>query len=38
LHEVLSRENDAQLISRDKDFQELKDITISKLPEDFISN
>jgi predicted nucleic acid-binding protein len=38
LHAVLSRENDAQLISRDRDFQELRFITISKFPEDFISN
>ena len=33
LHAILSRDNDAQLITRDKDFQKLKDITKSELPE-----
>ena len=36
LHAILARENYAQLISRDRDFDKLKDITIVKLPEDFI--
>lgn len=36
LHAILSRENNAQLISRDKDFDKLRNITIAKLPEDFI--
>ncbi|MFQ5531756.1 MAG: type II toxin-antitoxin system VapC family toxin [Candidatus Nanoarchaeia archaeon] len=36
LHAILTRENYAQLISRDKDFDKLKNITIAKLPEEFI--
>lgn len=36
LQAILSRDNDFQLISRDKHFERLKDITIVKLPEDFI--
>ncbi|MCH7568764.1 MAG: PIN domain-containing protein [Nanoarchaeota archaeon] len=36
LHAILSRDNYAQLISRDIHFEQLKDITAVKLPEDFI--
>jgi len=36
LHAILSRDNDLQLISRDRHFERLKDITIVKKPEDFI--
>lgn len=36
LHAVLARDNEAHLITRDWHFQKLKDIIISKLPEDFI--
>ncbi len=36
LHAILARENNAQLISRDKDFDEIRYITIAKLPEEFI--
>lgn len=36
LHAVLSRDNFLQLISRDKHFEKLKDIAITKIPEDFI--
>jgi len=36
LHAISTRENNAQLISRDKDFEKLRNITIPKLPEDFI--
>lgn len=36
LHAVLARDNEACLITRDNHFQKLKDITVSKLPEDFI--
>lgn len=35
-HAILARDNEAQLITRDYHFQKLKDITIPKLPEDFI--
>lgn len=34
LHAILCRDNDAQLISRDKDYEKLKHITKAKLPED----
>ena len=36
LHAILSRENNAHLISRDYDFDKLRNIAIAKLPEDFI--
>jgi predicted nucleic acid-binding protein len=36
LHAVLSRDHEAQLVSRDWDFQKLKDITKAKLPEDLL--
>lgn len=36
LHAIICRDNNLQLISRDLDFERLKDITRSKLPEDFI--
>lgn len=36
LHAILSRENNAQLISRDNDFDKLRNITIAKAPEEFI--
>ncbi|MBS3127576.1 PIN domain-containing protein [Candidatus Woesearchaeota archaeon] len=36
LHALLTRENDAQLVSRDRDFEKLKDITITKKPEDLL--
>ena len=36
LHAILARDNNAQLISRDWDFEKLKDISRVKLPEDFI--
>ncbi len=36
LHAILCRDNNLQLISRDLDFEALKDITIVKKPEDFI--
>lgn len=35
-HAVLARDNEARLITRDYHFQKLKDITIPRLPEDFI--
>lgn len=34
LHSILSRNNEAHLISRDEHFQKLKHITIAKKPED----
>lgn len=34
LHAILARDNDAQLISRDRDFKRLKDITQAKMPEE----
>ena len=37
MHAILSRDNEAQLISRDWDFDKLKDITKAKIPEDIIS-
>ena len=36
LHAILCRDNNLQLISRDLDFEKLKDISKAKLPEDFI--
>ncbi|MBI4154938.1 PIN domain-containing protein [Candidatus Woesearchaeota archaeon] len=36
LHAILARDNGAQLISRDWDFEKLKDITSAKKPEDLI--
>ena len=36
LHAVLARDGDAQLVSRDRDFEKLKDITPAKKPEDLI--
>jgi len=36
LHSILSRDNSLQFITRDKHFDRLKYITISKKPEDFI--
>ena len=36
IHAILSRDNEAQLISRDRHFEKLKDITITKATEDFI--
>ena len=36
LHAILCRDNNAQLISRDNDYEKLKHITKTKLPEDFI--
>jgi len=36
LHAILCRDNNAQLISRDWDYEKLKHITKAKLPEDFI--
>jgi len=36
LQAVLSRNNYLQLISRDRHFEQLRDITIAKIPEDFI--
>jgi len=35
LHAIISRDNDLQLIARDRDFDFLKDISRAKLPEDF---
>lgn len=36
LHAILCRDNNLQLISRDTDFEKLKDISKARLPEDFI--
>ena len=36
LHAIISRDNDAQLVSRDWDFDKLKDITRAKKPEDLL--
>ena len=36
LHAILCRDNDMQLISRDEDYEKLKHIIKTKLPEDFI--
>ena len=35
-HAVVARDNEAILITRDYHFQKLKDISIPRLPEDFI--
>ena len=35
LHAILARDNNLQLISRDNDFEQLRDITIAKRPEEF---
>ena len=35
MHALIARNNKAMLITRDKDFQKLKDIVESKKPEDF---
>ena len=34
LHAILARDHEARLISRDRDFDKLKDITIAKRPEE----
>lgn len=36
LHAILARDHEAQLISRDWDFEKLRDITKAKKPEDLI--
>lgn len=36
LHAILSRDNEAQLVSQDWDFEKLKDITKAKKPEDLL--
>lgn len=36
LHAILSRDNEAQLISRDEHFERLKDITVAEKPEEII--
>tara|TARA_Y100000310_G_C20137703_1_gene558822 strand:+ start:135 stop:542 length:408 start_codon:yes stop_codon:yes gene_type:complete len=36
LHAVLARDHEAQLVSRDRHFENIKDITIKKIPEDLI--
>ncbi len=36
LHAILARDNEAMLISRDRHFEKIKDISITYLPEDFI--
>ena len=36
IHAIVARDNEAQLVSRDWDFERLKDITKAKLPEDLI--
>lgn len=36
VHAILARDHEAQLISRDWDFQKLKDITIVKSPDELI--
>jgi len=36
LHSILSRDHESQLVSRDKHFEKLKDITIPKRPEELI--
>ena len=36
LHAILARDHEAQLVSRDKHFEKLKDITRTKKPEDLI--
>lgn len=36
LHAILSRNNEAQLISRDRDFENIKDVVIAKKPEEIL--
>ena len=36
LHAIIARDNEIQLISRDRDFCKLKDITQAKFPEEFL--
>ena len=36
LHAILARDNNLQFISRDHDFEQLKDVTRTRKPEDFI--
>ena len=36
LHAVLARDYNLRFVSRDKDFQKLKDVTITKIPEELI--
>lgn len=36
LHAILARDYEAQLVSRDRDFEKLKDVTKAKKPEDLI--
>ena len=36
IHAILARDNESQLVSRDKDFDRLKDITRAKFPEDLL--
>ena len=36
LHAIIARDNGAQLVSRDWDFEQLKDITQAKKPEDLL--
>lgn len=36
LHAILARDNMAQLVTTDHDFEKLRDITIAKLPEELI--
>ncbi len=36
LHAILARHHNALLVSRDRDFEKLKDLTCARLPEEFI--
>ncbi len=36
IHAILARDHEAQFVSRDKDFERLKDITLTKKPEDLL--
>lgn len=36
LHAIIAKDNEANLITRDYHFQKLKDIIVSKLPEDYL--
>lgn len=36
LHAILARDNETQLVSRDQDFEKLKDVVRAKLPEEII--
>ncbi|MEK6921710.1 MAG: PIN domain-containing protein [Nanoarchaeota archaeon] len=36
LHAIIARDNGAQLVSRDWDFEQLKDVTNTKKPEDLL--